>query len=75
MIGQVKLWPLMLKFLIYILFLSKLKILTKHLINCLNILYLSFEKKREIINLSKIVKKFEKIKIIENLDWKTLELN
>ena len=35
---------------------------------------LSFEKKREIINLSKIVKKFEKIKIVENLDWKTLEL-
>ena len=35
---------------------------------------LDFANKRKIINLSKTVKKFEKIKIIENLDWKTLEL-
>jgi len=34
----------------------------------------SFEQKREIIKLSKKVKKFERIKIFENLDWKTLEL-
>ena len=35
---------------------------------------LNFSKKREIIELSKKVKKFERIKIFENLDWKTLEL-
>ena len=35
---------------------------------------LDFKKKREIIELSKKVRKFEKIKIFENLDWKTLEL-
>ena len=35
---------------------------------------IDFKKKREIIELSKKIKKFEKIKIIENLDWKTLEL-
>ena len=34
---------------------------------------LNFKQKREIIQLSKKIKKFEKIKIIENLDWKTLE--
>jgi len=34
---------------------------------------LNFNQKREIINLSKKIKKFEKIKIFENLDWKTLE--
>ena len=39
-----------------------------------NFIDLSFQKKREIINLSLKIKKFEKIKIIENLDWKTLEL-
>ena len=35
---------------------------------------LDFQKKRDIINLSKKVKKFEKIKIIENLNWETLEI-
>ena len=35
---------------------------------------LDFSKKREIIELSKKVKKFERIKIFENLDWKTLEI-
>lgn len=35
---------------------------------------LNFKKKREIISLSKNIKKFEKILIIENLSWKTLEL-
>jgi len=34
----------------------------------------NFKQKREIIKLTKIVKKFEKIKIFENLDWETLEL-
>ena len=35
---------------------------------------LDFKDKRKIIILSKKVKKFEKIKVIENLDWKTLEI-
>ena len=35
---------------------------------------LDFKAKRKIIILSKKVKKFEKIKVIENLDWKTLEI-
>jgi len=39
-----------------------------------NYVLLDFQKKRKIIELSKQIKKFEKIKIIENLDWKTLEL-
>ncbi len=43
----------------------------KHLSNFIDI---SFKKKREIILLSKKVKKFEKIKVFENLDWKTLEI-
>ena len=51
---------------------------TKNLEQTLNSLSdfinIDFEKKREIIKLSKKVKKFEKIKIFENLDWKTLEL-
>ena len=34
---------------------------------------LDFRKKTKIINLSKKIKKFEKIKIIENIDWQTLE--
>ena len=34
---------------------------------------IDFSKKREIIELSKKIKKFERIKILENLDWKTLE--
>ena len=39
-----------------------------------NFVNLDFQKKRDIIKLSKKVKKFEKIKIIENLDWETLEI-
>ena len=34
---------------------------------------ITFSKRRKILDLSKKVKKFEKIKIYENLDWKTLE--
>ena len=34
---------------------------------------IDFKKKREIIELSKKVKIFDKIKILENLDWETLE--
>ncbi len=34
---------------------------------------INFKKKRKIINLSKEVKKFEKIKILENIDWNALE--
>ena len=33
-----------------------------------------FKKKRQVIELSKKVKKFEKIKVLENLDWQKLEL-
>jgi len=51
---------------------------TKNLNETLNILSnyvdINFQKKREIIKLSKKIKKFEKIIIIENLSWKTLEL-
>ena len=51
---------------------------SKNLLQTLNNLSkfvnLDFQKKRDIINLSKKVKKFEKIKIIENLNWDTLEL-
>jgi len=50
---------------------SQLAQTLNHLSSLIN---LDFKKKKEIINLSKKVKKFEKIKIIENLDWKTLEL-
>ena len=39
-----------------------------------NYIDLDFAKKREIIQLSKKVKKFERIKILENLDWEKLEL-
>ena len=38
-----------------------------------NILEISFSKKRKIIELSKKVKKFEKIKIFENINWEDLE--
>ena len=38
-----------------------------------NILEISFPKKRKIIELSKKVKKFEKIKIFENINWEDLE--
>ena len=51
---------------------------TKNLNNALNDLSnfidLDFKTKRQIINLSKTVKKFEKIKVLENLDWNTLEM-
>ena len=51
---------------------------TKNLNNALNDLSnfidLDFKTKRQIINLSKTVKKFERIKVLENLDWKTLEM-
>ena len=48
--------------------------ITKSLSDLTKYVDLSFKKRREIINLSKKVKKFDKIKIFENLDWKTLEL-
>ena len=53
---------------------ERTKNLDQTLNNLSNFINIDFEKKREIIQLSKKVKKFEKIKIIENLDWKTLEL-
>jgi len=34
---------------------------------------INFTKRRKIIDLSKKIKKFEKIKIFENIDWSTLE--
>ena len=34
---------------------------------------INFDKRRKIIDLSKKIKKFEKIKIYENVDWNTLE--
>ncbi len=37
------------------------------------IVKIDFSKKRKILELSKKVKKFEKIKILENIDWNTLE--
>ena len=37
------------------------------------IIKIDFSKKRKIIDLSKRVKKFEKIKIFENIDWDNLE--
>ena len=37
------------------------------------ILKIDFRKKRKIIELSKKIKKFEKIKIFENIDWNELE--
>ncbi len=38
-----------------------------------NIIKIDFTKKRKIIELSKKVKKFEKIKIFENINWQDLE--
>ena len=35
---------------------------------------INFKQKRKIINLSKKIKKFESIKVLEDLDWKSLEL-
>ena len=50
------------------------KNLNKALNDLSNFIDLDFKTKRKIINLSKTVKKFEKIKVQENLDWKTLEM-
>ena len=50
------------------------KNLNKALNDLSNFIDLDFKTKRKIINLSKTVKKFEKIKVLENLDWKTLEI-
>ena len=50
------------------------KSLNKTLNDLSNFIDLDFKTKRKIINLSKTVKKFEKIKVQENLDWKTLEM-
>ncbi len=50
------------------------KNLNKALNDLSNFIDLDFKTKRKIINLSKMVKKFEKIKVQENLDWKTLEM-
>ena len=38
-----------------------------------NIIKIEFSKKRKIIELSKKIKKFEKIKIFENINWEELE--
>ena len=50
------------------------KNLQETLNNLNNFIDFNFMKKRKIISLSKKVKKFENIKIEENLDWKKLEL-
>ena len=50
------------------------KNLNKALNDLSNFIDLDFKTKRQIINLSKAVKKFERIKVLENLDWKTLEM-
>ncbi len=50
---------------------------TKNINETLNelskIVKIDFSKKRKILELTKKVKKFEKIKILENIDWNTLE--
>ena len=46
----------------------------KTLDNISKYIHLDSLKRREIINLTKKVKKFERIKIVENINWKTLEL-
>ena len=38
-----------------------------------NYIEIDFKNKRKIIELSKKIKKFQKIKVIENVDWETLE--
>ena len=48
--------------------------LNRTLNNLNNFIHFDFEKKRKIILLSKKVKKFESIKIEENLNWEKLEL-
>jgi penicillin-binding protein 2 len=50
------------------------KNLKETLNNLNNFIHFDFEKKRKIILLSKKVKKFESIKIEENLNWEKLEL-
>ena len=50
------------------------KNLNKALNDLSNFIDLDFKTKRKIINLSKTVRKFERIKVLENLDWKTLEM-
>ena len=50
------------------------KNLNKALNDLSNFIDLDFKTKRQIVNLSKTVKKFERIKVLENLDWKTLEM-
>ena len=47
--------------------------LNETLNNLNNFIHFDFEKKRKIILLSKKVKKFESIKIEENLNWEKLE--
>jgi len=50
---------------------------TKNINKTLNelskIVKIDFSKKRKILELSKKIKKFEKIKILENIDWNSLE--
>ena len=50
---------------------------TKNINETLNelskIVKIDFSKKRKILELSKKIKKFEKIKILENIDWNSLE--
>ena len=50
------------------------KNLEETLNNLNHFIFLDFKKKRQVIELSKKVKKFESIKILENLDWKKLEM-
>ena len=53
---------------------ERTKNINETLNNLSKYIQLDFKKKIEIINLSKKVKKFEKIKIYENLEWETLEV-
>ena len=50
---------------------------TKSINNTINALskfiHIDFSKRRKVIELSKQIKKFEKIKIFENITWSTLE--
>tara|TARA_B100000575_G_scaffold169909_1_gene135943 strand:+ start:4531 stop:6333 length:1803 start_codon:yes stop_codon:yes gene_type:complete len=52
---------------------EKTKNINKTLNQISDIFKIDFNKRRKIIELSKKVKKFEKIKIFENIDWKSLE--
>ncbi len=53
---------------------EKTKNINKSLNQLSKIIKIDFPKKRKIIELSKKVKKFEKIKIFENINWNDLEL-